>query len=168
MACNLRFYGDGMSLWVVFSQSFWLRVLPGGACLVQPRWMPERRILGGGQTCGVSFDLSWTLPVGGGLFCVPYQDLLSENNSCKWLLWCLARVGSFNQHASSNRTRDQIANICWIIEKARGFFCFTAYAKAFDSVDHKKKKLGNSERDRNTRPPYLSPENPVRRSRSNN
>ena len=31
------------------------RVLPGGACLVQPRWMPERRILGGGQTCGVSF-----------------------------------------------------------------------------------------------------------------
>ena len=30
-------------------------VLPGGAHLVQPRWMPERRILGGGQTCGVSF-----------------------------------------------------------------------------------------------------------------
>ena len=30
-------------------------VLPGGARLVQPRWMPERRILGGGQTCGVSF-----------------------------------------------------------------------------------------------------------------
>ena len=37
-------------------------------------------------------------------------------------------------------TRDQIANICWIIEKAREFqkniyFCFTDYAKAFDSVD---------------------------------
>ena len=31
------------------------RVLPGGARLVQPRWMPERRILGGGQTGGVSF-----------------------------------------------------------------------------------------------------------------
>ena len=30
-------------------------VLSGGACLVQPRWMPVRRILGGGQTCGVSF-----------------------------------------------------------------------------------------------------------------
>ena len=29
--------------------------LPGGACLVQPRWMPARRILGGGQICGVSF-----------------------------------------------------------------------------------------------------------------
>ena len=32
------------------------RVLPGGACLIQPRWMKERRILGGGQTCNVS---SW-------------------------------------------------------------------------------------------------------------
>ena len=41
------------------------------------------------------------------------------------------------------RTRDQIPNIHWIIEKAREFqkniyFCFTDYAKAFDSVDHKK------------------------------
>ena len=40
-------------------------------------------------------------------------------------------------------TRDQIANIRWIIEKAREFqkniyFCFIAYAKAFDCVDHKK------------------------------
>ena len=39
-------------------------------------------------------------------------------------------------------TRDQIANICWIMEKAREFqeniyFCFIVYAKAFDSVDHK-------------------------------
>ena len=31
------------------------RILPGGARLVQPRWMQERRILGGGRTCGVSF-----------------------------------------------------------------------------------------------------------------
>ena len=50
-----RFYGDGISFWVVFSQSFWLKVLHGVACLVQPRWMLERRILGGGWTCGVSF-----------------------------------------------------------------------------------------------------------------
>ena len=40
-------------------------------------------------------------------------------------------------------TRDQIANICWIIEKAREFqkniyFCFINYAKAFDCVDHNK------------------------------
>ena len=41
------------------------------------------------------------------------------------------------------RTRDQIANICWIIEKAREFqknidLCFIDDAKAFDSVDHNK------------------------------
>ena len=40
-------------------------------------------------------------------------------------------------------TRDQIANICWIIEKAREFqkniyFCFIGYTKAFDYVDHNK------------------------------
>ena len=39
--------------------------------------------------------------------------------------------------------KDRIANICWIIEKAREFqkniyFCFIDYAKAFDCVDHKK------------------------------
>ena len=47
--------GDGISFRVVFSQSFSLRVLPGGTRPVQPRWMPERRILGGGRTCVVSF-----------------------------------------------------------------------------------------------------------------
>ena len=67
-------------------------------------------------------------------------------------------------------TRDKIANIHWIIEKARGFqkiiyFCFVDYAKAFDYVDHN--KLENSSRDGNTRPPYLSPEKPVCRTRSN-
>ena len=44
-------------------------------------------------------------------------------------------------------TRDQISNICWIIQKAREFqknicFCFIDYAKAFDCVDHN--KLENS------------------------
>ena len=67
-------------------------------------------------------------------------------------------------------TRAQIANICWITEKAREFqkniyFCFIDYAKAFDCVDHK--KLENSERDRNTRPPDLPLEKPVCMSGSN-
>ena len=67
-------------------------------------------------------------------------------------------------------TRDQIANIHWIIKKAREFqkiiyFCFIDYGKAFDCVDHN--KLENSSRDRNTRPPYLPPEKSVCRSRSN-
>ena len=40
-------------------------------------------------------------------------------------------------------TRDQIANICWIIKKAREFqksiyFCFIDYAKTFDCMDHNK------------------------------
>ena len=71
-------------------------------------------------------------------------------------------------------TRDQIANICWIIKKAREFqkniyFCFIDYAKAFDSVDHNKlwKILKeNSERDGNTRLPDLPLEKPVCRSGS--
>ena len=69
---------------------------------------------------------------------------------------------------SVDRDRDQIANICQIIEKAREFqknICFIDYAKAFDCVDHN--KLENSSRDGNTRPPDLPPEKSVCRSRSN-
>ena len=70
----------------------------------------------------------------------------------------------------SRGTRDQIANIRWIMEKAREFqkiiyFCFIDYAKAFDCVDHN--KLENSERDGNTRPPDLPLEKCVCRSGSN-
>ena len=61
-------------------------------------------------------------------------------------------------------TRDQIANIHWIMEKAREFqkniyFCFIDNGKAFDCVDHN--KLENSSRDGNTRPPDLPPEKSV-------
>ena len=67
-------------------------------------------------------------------------------------------------------TRDQIANICWIMGKAREFqksiyFCFIDYAKAFDCVDHNKPE--NSSRDGNTRPPDLSLEKSVCKSVSN-
>ena len=67
-------------------------------------------------------------------------------------------------------TRAQIANMCWMIEKAREFqkniyFRFTDYTKAFDCVDHN--KLENSERDGDTRPPDLPPEKSVCRSISN-
>ena len=59
-------------------------------------------------------------------------------------------------------TRDQVANILWVIEKAREFqkniyLCFIDYAKAFDCVDHNKLERWE----------YLSPEKPVCRARSN-
>ena len=66
-------------------------------------------------------------------------------------------------------TRDQIANICWFIEKAREFqkniyFCYIDYTKAFDCVDHNKlwtilKEMGI--------PPDLPLEKPTCRSGSN-
>ena len=67
-------------------------------------------------------------------------------------------------------TRDQIANIHWILKKARESqknisFCFIDHAKAFDCVGQN--KLGNSERDGNTRPPDLPLEKSVFRSGSN-
>ena len=67
-------------------------------------------------------------------------------------------------------TRDQIASIHWIMEKAREFqknidFCFIDYAKAFECVDHN--KLENFERDGNSRPPDLPLEKSVCRSGSN-
>ena len=54
-------------------------------------------------------------------------------------------------------TKDQIANIHWIIKKESVpkniYFCFIDYAKAFDCVNHN--KLENSSRDGNARPPDL-------------
>ena len=59
--------------------------------------------------------------------------------------------------------REQIVKINCIIEKGEFqknfYFCLIDYIKAFDCENHK--KLENSERDGNTRPSYLPPENPV-------
>ena len=72
------------------------------------------------------------------------------------------------------RTRNHIANICWIIQKMREFqkniyFWFIDYAKAFDSVDHDKlwkilKEMGIPDHLEKVRKP---PEKPVCRSESN-
>ena len=90
---------------------------------------------------------------------------LSGNNERKTFLLCMP-------FRKGRGTRDQVANIRWIIEKAREFqkniyFCFIDYAKAFDCVDHNKLWKINSERDGNTRPPDLLLEKPVCRSGSN-
>ena len=76
----------------------------------------------------------------------------------------------FKLNLEKTGTGGQIANIHWIIEKAREFhkdihFCFIDYAKAFDKVNHK--KLENSERNGNNRPLYLPLEKPICMSRSN-
>ena len=67
-------------------------------------------------------------------------------------------------------TRDQIANILWVIKKAREFqkniyFCVIDYAKAFNCVDHN--KLWKILKEMGIRPPYLHLVKPVSRSRSN-
>ena len=101
---------------------------------------------------------------------------VKERRRCKYrsnftiLLWAnlLLKAG----FRKGRGTRDQIANIRWIIEKTREFqkniyFCFTDYAKAFDYVDHNKLWKILKEMGMNTRPPDLPPEKPVCRSRSN-
>ena len=59
-----------------------------------------------------------------------------------WDLWVLFGAILQAGFRKGRGTRDQIANICWVIKKAREFqkniyFCFIDYAKAFDCVDHK-------------------------------
>ena len=71
-------YFKGISFWVFFSQSFWLRLLPGGARLIQPRWMPER-ILGGGLTCHISF---WSFPNSSGWWWL-ISSMFLTRTSCR-------------------------------------------------------------------------------------
>ena len=91
--------------------------------------------------------------------CSNYRTIALISHASKVMLKILqARLQQYVSHElpdvqagfrKGRGTRDQIANIRWIMEKARGFqkniyFCFIDYAKAFDCVDHK--KLENSGR----------------------
>ena len=73
--------------------------------------------------------------------CSNYCTIALISHASKVMLQILqARL---QQYVKGRGTRDQIANILWIMEKAREFqkniyFCFTDYAKAFDCVDHNK------------------------------
>ena len=107
--------------------------------------------------------------------CSNYHTIALISHACKVMLKILqARLQQYMNHElpdvqagfrKGRETRDQIANIFWITEKAREFqkniyFCFIDYAKAFDCVDHNKlwkilKEIGN------TRPPDLPLEKPV-------
>ena len=84
--------------------------------------------------------------------CSNYRTIALISHTSKVMLKILqARLQQYVNHElpdvpgfrKGRGTRDQIANICWIMEKAREFqkniyFCFIAYAKAFDYVDHNK------------------------------
>ena len=85
--------------------------------------------------------------------CSNYQIIALISHASKVLLKILqARLQQYVNHEFPDvqagfrkvrGTRDQIANICWIMEKVREFpkniyFCFIDYAKAFDCVDHQK------------------------------
>ena len=109
-------------------------------------------------------------------YCI--SALLSHNS--KVMLKILqARIQQYMNHdlpdvqagfRKGRGTRDQIANICWIIKKAREFqkniyFCFLTMPKPLTVWITT--NCGNSSRDGNTRPPNLPPEKSVCRSRSN-
>ena len=109
--------------------------------------------------------------------CSNYHTIALISHASKIMLKILqARLQQYVDHElpgfrKGRGTRDQIANICWIIKKAREFqeniyFCFIYYAKAFDSGSQE--TVENSERDGTTRPPDLPLEKPLCRSGSNN
>ena len=101
-------------------------------------------------------DWSVFIPVpkkGNAKECSNYHTVVLISHTSKVMLKILqARLQQYINHElpdvqagfrKGRRTRDQIANIHWIIEKAREFqkniyFCFIDYAKAFDCVDHNK------------------------------
>ena len=112
--------------------------------------------------------------------CSNYRTIALISHASKVMLKILqARLQQYVSHElpdvqagfrKGRGTRDQIANICWIMEKAREFqksiyFCFIDYAKAFDCVDHN--KLWKILRDGNTRLPDLPLWKSVCRSGSN-
>ena len=112
--------------------------------------------------------------------CSNYRSIALISHTSKVMLKILqARLQQYVNHELPNiqagfrkgrGTIDQIANICWIIDKAREFqkniyLCFIDYVKTFDCVDHH--KLENFLRDGNIRPPDLPLEKPVFRSGSN-
>ena len=124
---------------------------------------------------------SWPLPKRGNTKeCSTYHTIALFSHGSKVMLKILhARLQQYVNcelpdvqagFRKGREKRNQIANISWIIKKAREFqkniyFCFINYAKAFDCVDHH--KLENTERDGNTRPPDLPLEKSVCRSESN-
>jgi len=108
------------------------------------------------QQCPQDWKRSVFIPIpwkGSAKECSSYHIIALISHASKVMLKILlARLQQYVNHElpdvqagfrKGRGTRDQIANICWIIKKARKFqkniyFCFIDYAKAFDCVDHNK------------------------------
>ena len=108
------------------------------------------------QQCPLDWKMSIFIPIpkkGNAKECLNYCTIALISHASKFTLKIpQARLQQYvNQELpdvqagfrKGRGTRNQIANICWISEKAREFqkniyFCFTDYAKAFDCVDHNK------------------------------
>ena len=135
------------------------------------------------QQCPQDWKWSVFIPIpkkGNAKECSNYCTIVLISHTSKIMLKILqARLQQYMNHElpdvqdifrKGRGTRDQIANIYWIIEKARQFqkniyFCFIDYAKVW--LYGSQQTLDNSYRDGNTRPPDLPPEKSVCRSRSN-
>ena len=135
------------------------------------------------QQCAQDWKWSIFIPIpkkGNAKECSNYHTIALTSHTSKVMLKILqARLQQYMNpelpdvqagFRKGRGTRDQIANIHWIIKKAREFhkniyFCFIDYAKTFDYVDHN--KLENSKRDGNTKPPDLPLETPICRSGRN-
>ena len=111
IARSLRFYGDEISFLVVFGQSFWPRVLPGGTHIAQPKWIPAIRILGGGWTYGVSF---WPFPNSSGWWWLISSVFLTKTSYSKT---AYARVVTFSQCTSLNSNTSLVGSYSWKTRK---------------------------------------------------
>ena len=110
------------------------------------------------ENSAVAQDWKWSvfIPIpkkGNVKECSNYRTIALISHASKVMFKILqARLQQYVNHElpdvqvgfrKGRETRDQIANICWIIEKAREFqkniyICFIDYAKTFDCVDHNK------------------------------
>ena len=101
--------------------------------------------------CEATFNfqlLGWSVPLMPLLFRVNniflFPSISSRSGPSDWQWFSTCYMPGIQAGFRKGRgTRDQIANICWIIKKARQFqkniyFCFIDYNKAFDCVDHNK------------------------------